>query len=72
MGDDLSNLTDQLDKISPEEAAIVITTQLKTANKDWGVVLQQAKVLQPSGQIPVKNYKGMKSFLKDITPKQGA
>ena len=72
LGDDLSNLTDQLDKISPEEAAIVITTQLNTANKDWGVVLQQAKVLQPSGQIPVKNYKGMKSFLKDITPKQGA
>ena len=70
--DDLSNLTDQLDKISPEEAAIVITTQLHTANKHWGVVLQQARVLQPSGQIPVKNYKGMKSFLKDITPKQGA
>ena len=72
LGDDLSILTGQLDKISPEEAAIVITTQLNIANKDWGVVLQQAKLLQPSGQIPVKNYKGMKSFQKDITPKQGA
>ena len=36
MGDDLSILTDQLDMISPEEAAIVITTQLNIANKDWG------------------------------------
>ena len=68
LADDLSKLIDQLEKITPEEAAVIITTQLNVANSDWGVVLEQAKVLQPTGQIPVKNFKGMKSFL-DAIPK---
>ena len=72
LANELSSLIGHLDKISPEEAAVVITTQLNTSKADWDVVLKQAKVLAPSGQIPVKQYQGMDSFLKDITPKQAA
>ena len=69
LGDDLDNLVQQLDHISPQEAAIVIRTQLCAAHADWEVVLAQAKVLEPSPQIPVKQYNDMESFLKDISPK---
>ena len=69
---DLSEVIEQLNKITPQEAAILITVQLNTANKDWQIVLKQAKVLQPSGKIPVKNFKGMESFIKAISREQGA
>ena len=70
LGDDLDNLIQQLDKITPEEAAIIIRTQLYAAYQDWKVVVSLAKVLKPSNQIPVKEYKDMKAFLNDITPKK--
>ena len=69
LGDDLDNLVQQLDRISPQEAAILIRTQLCAAHADWEVVLAQAKVLEPSSQIPVKQFNDMESFLKDISPK---
>ena len=69
LGDDLNDLIKKLDKISPQEAAIVIRTQLSASHAEWEVVLKQARVLEPSAKIPVKQYDSMDAFLKAITPK---
>ena len=72
LADELSSLISHFNKISPKEAAKVVTEQLSTSKADWDMVMKQAKALAPSGHIPVKQYQGIDSFLKDITPKPGA
>lgn len=67
MADDLSELVSKLDQQLDTTA-----TQLHDTNLSWEVVLRQAMTLQPSGQIPVKQYEGVEGFLDDVTyPKQG-
>ena len=68
LGDDLNELLEHLNKITPNEAAYKIRTQLSIAHKDWLQLHSLATALEPVSQIPVKQYDSVESFLKDITP----
>lgn len=64
---DLEDTIKHLQDITPEQAAIVIKTNLSAANKEWGVVLEQAKILQPSGgELPAKKFDSSKDLIKAI------
>ena len=53
----MTELINQLADITPQQAAIVIKIQLSAANEDWQNVVQQAKKLQPSGELPTEHFK---------------
>lgn len=72
---DITNTMKQLEKITPEQAAILINTELGAANKDWAVVLTQAEALQPKGgKLESKKYETADEMVKAIkdSAKQGA
>ncbi|XP_064383991.1 uncharacterized protein LOC135332981 [Halichondria panicea] len=67
LSDDMKETIGHLQSISPQQAAIYIEINLKAANKDWGVVLQQAKNLQPKGgQLEQKIYATSDEMVKAI------
>ena len=52
----MTELINQLADITPQQAAIIIEIQLFAANEDWQNVIQLAKKLQPSGELPTKQF----------------
>ncbi len=64
---DMDNTIKHLQLISPADAAIVIKSELATANADWKVVLEQAKVLQPDGgELDKKEFDSSDDMVKAI------
>lgn len=64
---EMANTLYHLTPLSPKDAAIVLKNELGTANRDWGVVLEQAKVLQPKGaQLEHKTVKTADDMVKAI------
>lgn len=63
-----------LNEISPTDAALFIKIDLSAANKEWGLVLDQAKVLQPTGgALDSKTYESSTDMVKAIdTQAKGA
>lgn len=53
--------------ISPQQAIIVIKTELEAAAKDYKVVLEQAKKLLPTGgQIPMQKFSSVDDYMKAL------
>ena len=68
--EDIQEVIQKLDTITPEQSADIIKIELNTANKDWGEVLTQAKKLQPSGgQLVSKKFDSAKDYIKDLKEK---
>ena len=65
LSDDLSNTIQHLENIKPEDAAILIKINLNAANNEWGELLKQAEILQPSGgQLDSKSFKTSSDMIK--------
>ena len=65
--EDLQDTVKHFQKATPNEAAILIKIQLAAANKEWGIALEQAKTLQPSGgQLEQKKFKTSDDMMKAI------
>ena len=63
----LESIVELIEEASTEDAVSIIENQLSAANEKWGVVLKQAKALQPSGgQLEQKTFDTPADMLKAI------
>ena len=67
LADDMNQMIATLANTTPNQVASLIMTELDAANKEWGVVLNQAKALQPTGgQLESKEFKTPNDMIKAI------
>lgn len=64
---EILELIKRIESISPQQAIIVIKTELEAAAKDYKVVLEQAKKLLPTcGQIPMQKFSSFDDYIKAL------
>ena len=67
LGTEILELIKRIESISPQQAIIVIKTELEAAAKDYEMVLEQAKKLLPTGgQIPMQKFSSVDDYIKAL------